>query len=329
LPYFEAFTEAKNPLKPETNEDQIVLVPGSVYAVIDGATDITGKRWDDELGHGATGGRLAGLAIAKALRDFAAGPLQTLPEPGEVFPLLTEAVAALYRRLGIFDEAKENRQARFRATLAAAFIAGDRLRVMRVGDSGIRVNGDVQLAFNSPAEAVLVTLRAETWALLAERGVAEDERRRTTTQVVLEGIGAAGLAQADVEALLARSLAHERVQEALPSDAEGASWIMRNGLKGLRKTPRGFTATVIDGIGDPSDVAAVQDFDLAAIETLELFSDGYPGLPEGRTVADWEKVQRHADDTDPDRIGAYAAIKGKIGSNSNDDRSMLIVKIAP
>jgi hypothetical protein len=104
---------------------------------------------------------------------------------------------------------------------------------------------------------------------------------------------------------------------------------MRNGLKGLRQTPRGFTATVIDGIGDPSDVASVKDFELAAIETLELFSDGYPGLPEGRTVADWEEVQRHADDTDPDRIGAYAAIKGKIGSNSNDDRSVLIVKARP
>jgi hypothetical protein len=238
-------------------------------------------------------------------------------------------VAALYQRLGILEEAKEHRQARFRATLAAAFVAGDTLRVMCVGDSGIRVNGDVQLAFESPGEAALVTLRAEAWALLAERGVAEDERRRITTQAVLEGIGAAGLGQADTEALLARSLAHERVKKALPGDAEGAAWIMRNGLKGLRQTPRGFTATVIDGIGDPSSVAAVKDFDLHRIETLEIFSDGYPALPKEASVAAWEALLRHADETDPDRIGAYAAVKGKIGGNAHDDRSVLIVKARP
>jgi hypothetical protein len=330
LPYFEAFTTAKNPHAPETSEDHVVVVPGVAYAVIDGATDISGKRWNDELGRGATGGRLAATAIAQALRDFAASPFTELPRADEVFPRLTAAVAALYQRLGILDDAREHGEARFRATLAAAFVAGNRLRLLRVGDSGLRVNGEVQLEPNFPAETVLVTVRSHAWHLLEGRGVSIEERREKTRRLIVDGLDeggpAIGLSAADIAAVRDQSADHERVVAALKGDREAAVWIMRQGLNGLRKASRGYTASVIDGIGDPSPVAAVKDFDLDAVETLEIFSDGYPALPKQASVAAWEAALAHADAIDPERVGEFPATKGKVGDHFGDDRSIIIVK---
>ena len=39
----EAFSEGKNLDAPEANEDQFLVLPGRGYAVIDGATDISGR----------------------------------------------------------------------------------------------------------------------------------------------------------------------------------------------------------------------------------------------------------------------------------------------
>jgi hypothetical protein len=35
----EAFSEAKDPFAPHTNEDRLVILPGRAYAVIDGVTE--------------------------------------------------------------------------------------------------------------------------------------------------------------------------------------------------------------------------------------------------------------------------------------------------
>ena len=45
----EAFSEAKDPRAPHTNEDRLVILPGRAYAVIDGVTDRLGTRYDGVL----------------------------------------------------------------------------------------------------------------------------------------------------------------------------------------------------------------------------------------------------------------------------------------
>jgi hypothetical protein len=333
VPYFEAFTSAKNPHAPETSEDQVVIVPGVAYAVIDGATDISGKRWNDVLGRGATGGRLAATAIAQALRDFAAAPFVELPTPEQVFAPLTAAVAALYQRLGILEDARRHSDVRFRATLAVALVAGNRLRLVRAGDSGFRVNGEVQLEPDFPAETALVTVRSQAWHLLAGRGVPVEERRQKARQLIVEGLDegglAIGLSAAEIAVVTNESVMHPRVVAAFKGDPEAALSIMRQGLKGQRKAPGEHTASVIDGIGDPSSVAAVKDFDLDAIETLEIFSDGYPAMPGEASIAAWESALANADSTDPERVDEFPATKGKVGDHFGDDRSIIIVKREP
>lgn len=326
--YLESFTCPKNPRLTESNEDQTVIVPGIAYAVIDGATDITGRRWDDGLGNEATGGRLAATAIAAALRGLAAAPFHALPEPAAVLAAATGAVAAVYRRLGLLAEARAQRDSRFRATLAAAFIAGGRLRLLRVGDSDLRVNGRLLFEQAAPAEAVLITLRAEAWALLAGRGLAPDALRSATRALLVEGLdGAAGaLSPADVARLAARTHEHPRVRRALGNDRENIDWILRGGLRGLRREPRGLTVPAIDGIDDPTAAARTRDLALAEVSSLEIVSDGYPAMPAEPSLAAWEALLGRADAEDPDRVGAFASTKGRVGDNFHDDRSIIIVR---
>ena len=42
----EAFSEGKHPAAQELNEDALVIIPGRAYAVIDGATDRSGRRYE-------------------------------------------------------------------------------------------------------------------------------------------------------------------------------------------------------------------------------------------------------------------------------------------
>ena len=44
--HLQAFSAAKDPDRPEANEDRLVVVPDRLYAVIDGVTDRTGRRYD-------------------------------------------------------------------------------------------------------------------------------------------------------------------------------------------------------------------------------------------------------------------------------------------
>ena len=58
----EAFSEAKDPSAPDTNEDRFVILPGRAYAVIDGVTDRLGTRYN-----GMLSGQYAAMIVKEAL----------------------------------------------------------------------------------------------------------------------------------------------------------------------------------------------------------------------------------------------------------------------
>jgi len=57
----EAFSQSRDPDRPDANEDAWLVVPDRCLAVIDGVTDRTGSRFD-----GATSGRIASRAALSA-----------------------------------------------------------------------------------------------------------------------------------------------------------------------------------------------------------------------------------------------------------------------
>jgi len=330
--YFEGFICAKDPFKPDTCEDQIVVQPGALYAVIDGATDISGKRFSDSLGDDATGGRLAAVAMANTFRRLGCARFETLPEPDRVLSLLTDAVWALYERLGIADDVLSSGDHRFRAAFAAAFMAGETVRVMRVGDCSVRINGSQILKHDFPADIVLSAARSLAWGILSDRGVPADVVRAGVRQLIVKGLDAdnletvTGLTSVEI-AEIRRNVTHlPAIITAAGGDRANVEHILSSGLEGVRAAPQDFDALVVDGVSDVTGSLSVVDIPIMDMRTLELFSDGYPAAPDEASVAAWEAALREADETDPERIGAYASTKGRVGNNFGDDRSIIIAK---
>ena len=61
----------------------------------------------------------------------------------------------------------------------------------------------------------------------------------------------------------------------------------------------------------------------AEVRSLEIFSDGYYGLPEGTHVTDWERRFAEIEIEDPHKIHAYPEVKGSSGAEFSDDRTVL------
>lgn len=330
----ELFTCAKDPRAPDQNEDQAVVVPGALLAVLDGATDISGQRYDDRLGRAAAGGRLASRAAMHALQDMAAGPFADLPEVAQVVSAASAGVRAVYARLGIAMSEVASGRHRFRTTLAAAFFAGGRVRLVCIGDCAIRINGLDVLRRDFPADRVFSAARARGWALLAARGHAPEAIRPVVREMIVQGLGRstpppAPLSPADGAAISAAVAADADVLEAFGGNAARVADVLASGLAGVRRDPDAFGAVVIDGLADPTPHALCRDLDAADIETLEIFSDGYPAMPDTPHLAAWEAALHHADTVDPDRIGPYASTKGCAPGRFGDDRTILIARHAP
>jgi len=326
--FIEAFTCAKNPAAPDTNEDRIVAIPGRLLAVVDGATDLGGHRYDDRLGHAATGGRLAAEALAEALAIAGAGSFATLPDPHSLVAELNHAIADVYARLKLSRDDVASGRHRFRAAFSAALIAGDRLRLVALGDCIIRVNGKAKLALHYPGDAVLSKARAVAWSILAGRGLSVDAIRPLARQVIVAGLASGPLPEPfqkdDADSIGAAVRADTSVRAACGNDMALIDTLLQVGLQGVRNDPEAVDAVSLDGFGDPSQAVRWIDLPLSTVERLELASDGYPAQPETTSIAAWEAALALADATDPNRIGAYASTKGRTATSFGDDRSLLI-----
>lgn len=328
--HFQGFTQAKNPDAPETNEDRIVAIPNRLYAVIDGATDISGIRYDDVLGKGATGGYLAAQAVASALATVAAGPFTDLPDPQGVVHAANAAIRAAYDRLKIAEADLQSGRVGFRAAFSAAFITADTVRLVALGDCTIRVNGKTVLEHHFPGDTVLAKARSVAWAILLEKGLPVDELRPIARQLIVQGTSAAKVPPApltadDVARIVAEVRSDALSLEACHQDLALVDLVLNAGLEGIRADAARFNAIALDGVTDTAHAARVLDLPRAEIETLELTTDGYPAQPETVSLSAWEEALAEADRTDPDRIGAFASTKGRVGKNFGDDRSILIV----
>ncbi|MCR8725095.1 hypothetical protein [Frigidibacter sp. ROC022] len=326
--HIEAFTCAKNPAAPETNEDRIAAIPGRLLAVVDGATDIGGHRYDDRLGRSATGGRLASEAVAEALAIAAAGSFTELPDPIELVGRLNAAIAAVYSRLNLSEEDVASGRHRFRAAFSAALIAGPAIRLVALGDCTIRINGKEVLGHSFPGDTVLSKARSVAWGILAGRGLEADTIRPLARQVIVTGPASGALPQPfraeDAETICDAVRSDPAVRAACGDDLALIDRLLRVGLEGVRQSPETFDAVSLDGHGDPSSATRWTDLDLADVETLELASDGYPVLPETTGIAAWEAALARADATDPDRIDTHLSTKGRTATTFGDDRSILI-----
>jgi hypothetical protein len=91
----EAFTEARTPADPGSNEDQLLILPSRGHAVIDGVTDRTGHGYD-----GLLAGQLASRTVQQAVAAFLFDPAEAELDPARLVMHVSQAIRAAYRRHG-------------------------------------------------------------------------------------------------------------------------------------------------------------------------------------------------------------------------------------
>ena len=325
----ETFSESRDPDRPDANEDAWLAVPGRCLAVIDGVTDRTGARFD-----GATSGRVASRAVAAALKAFVEDPAERAAEPRRLATALSGALRAEYARYGLLDAARTDRSRRFGATLAAAIEVGDVVRFIRIGDSGIRIDGrDVRID-ETQVDRVTSSIRQSVYAHLAAKDAAV--RAQVARVCILNGLGSlhpeTGNWIDEAGRVALRAAALERARLAVPqAEASDLIAIVDGGVvsgqvryTNVDRPPFGYG--VLDGFDVPDGLIACEDRPRAGLRSIELFTDGYFKIPDTVSLTAWEAAFAEVEREDPEKIGRYPAPKGSLGRMRTDDRTVIVAK---
>jgi hypothetical protein len=323
----EAFTAAKDPEHPDANEDQLLLLPGRAFAVIDGVTSRTGRLIDGE-----TTGRVA----ARLVRD---GVLrQLLDEPGRIEPgafvvRLTRMLQEAHRAHGLEAVAANEPGQRLAATLALVMRTGETVQALAVGDSLIRINGKQLFEWEKPLDLVHATVRRLAWQALTEEDFVE--RDRICRHLVWQGLAAAHpdagpLADADALAKL-RASALRELGEMLPDvPADEITTVLDGGVVSgqggfQNAADRRLGYPILDGTTVPDAMIRQASIDLGEVRSVELATDGYFRQPVGTKLADWEAAADEVERIDPFKIGRYGSAKCSIGKLRADDRTVVTI----
>ena len=327
----EAFSEGKNLDAPEANEDQLLVLPGRGYAVIDGATDITGQLYD-----GKRGGWLASHIVLRAVAEFLLDPAERELRPERVIEHISAAILASYAQHGILEIATADPARRFGATLTLAADLGDMFRFVLIGDSGLRIDGAEIFVNDTGLDLVTASLRVEAYRMVGEANGGVEERARVGRAAAFYGAAKLHpemrpwLDETKLRLLYERSLA--RCGARFPTIPEAdLRLLLDTGISGQARfannTASPLSYAVLDGFEIPLPLVRVIDRPRAAIRSIELFTDGYfePGATP--VLNDWEAAFAEVERIDPEKTARYPSVKGSAARMRTDDRTVVIVHL--
>ncbi len=316
----EAFSRGKDPAHPEANEDRFVVLPGRLYAAIDGVSARGGARYD-----GMLSGQFAANLVQRTLEGGIPGDAWT------VLGHLTQTLAEAHQRLGIAEAVWLDPNPRLATTLALVLERDGRIEILLVGDSGVRINGDRIFQVTKDLDGITANLRKAAWHRIAGRIDDPLERERLSRVVTLNGthhtsgFAAEDLAAIEAEAASACARQYPAIPEAL------VAGLLRGGILNEQSrhqnnpdSPLGYSC--LDGFAIPTQLVRHVVLDAAEVREIELFTDGYFALGEGFGVTAWENRFAAVEREDPAKIGTYASVKGSVGGLWSDDRTYVGIR---
>jgi hypothetical protein len=326
----EAFTEAKDPSAPHTNEDRLVILPGRAYAVIDGVTDRLGTRFD-----GMLSGQYAAVIVQSALEHMLSAP-NGPEDPRAVVRALTAALAPVYKNFGMAEKAQADWNFRISAALALVLVGDEAVDVLLVGDSGVRINGEYTLRVEKDLDLITSILRRQAWPIIGQKVSDPEKHEQMSRQVTWHGTrqpldNVAGTLDADGMALI-ESRAIAANLEALPHVAKadienlvcGGIVNAQGGYQNNASLQLGYPC--LDGFEVPQHMLKTERIPRSDVKTIEIYSDGYFKPGDGFGVAAWEKAFAEAEREDPAKVLLYPSPKGSTASLWADDRTYLGVR---
>lgn len=297
-------------------DDVPLVVPGAVYGIFDGATDPRGA-----LVEGVPAGRLAALVVAAEMASLAADPAVATMAGSRIVGRLA---AALKERTDPLDLAIPPS-----TTLAVALDCGDNWRFLLLGDSGIRLNGHEVHRHDKIIDTVSATARVATFNDLRSRWDDVDDVEHTARMSIFLGFENA-IGEGTLSAQQAQAIIDKTIETTGLHDwADTIAKFLMGGVQTqhLFGNAAGNPLCFDTMNGTTPKLGELADFVRAksAVETIEIFSDGYANLPDAASVPAWEKAFDAAEAIDYHKIGAFATVKGSTRSEYFDDRTVLIL----
>jgi hypothetical protein len=327
----EAFSEARRPDVPDTNEDALLILPGRAYAVLDGVSDRVGSRYE-----GVLAGRYASGLLQRALERLVAPADATLDDPLAVVRAMTAEIHGVYERHGIADAVRTDWNRQMASTLALVTLSGDWAHVVLVGDSGVRIDGERVVRPEKDLDLITATLRGRAWIPIAARVADPVERERLSRAVTWAGTRHALAAVAPVlsqpELDVIEWEAIDICLIRLPHlDEPTIAGMVRNGIvhgqgghQNNPASPLGYAS--LNGFDIPPALIHVERIARAGLRSLELFTDGYFAAGDGFGVDAWERRFAEVELADPHKVGRHPSVKGSAGGAWSDDRTYLGVR---
>jgi len=304
----------------QPGDDVLVVLPQRLYAVFDGATDTAGVSVQGE-----SPGRLAARQAALAMVRYASAPGQGLATASDLMMAMNQSIASGLAAAGAGP---------VRAGTTAAIVedAGDSLRFLMVGDSGVRINGTELLRMHKDIDLIYAAGRVEVFRLLQARGWVGDALEQQTRQLVFKGWAACDpqlLSVSDVAQLLAQAQAvcAPRLQ---PDAIAQVPPLLLAGIAGgqygyCNRVDHSLGYAVLDGTHTQGPDVLSLSRPKSEVRSIELFTDGYMSCPVGTSVRDWEDEFFRVEAEDFHKCGTFAGVKGSTSTQFSDDRSVLTV----
>lgn len=300
----------------QVGDDVPLVLPGHVFGVFDGATDPRGTHVD-----GVGAGRLAALTVARAVAEIAMEPaLQRMTGDdilAHVSGRLSDKTASL--KLPIPPS----------TTMAVALDCGTDWRLLAIGDTGIRLNGSEILRREKPIDDISTLARVAVFKELCCSGEEPDQIEAAARRAILLGLDQA-VEEGVLSAQVARTIIHDTIRTlGFQQHHVIVERFVRGGIQtqhefgNLPDNPLGFDTLngTLPCRGELIDLTRPK----GSVQCIEIFTDGYPKVPDTASVAAWEAAFAEAELEDFHKIGVHASVKGSTSAEFFDDRTVIVL----
>jgi hypothetical protein len=312
----EVFNRSKYRDGSAPGDDVLLVVPGAVYGVFDGATDPLGTVVD-----GTAAGRLAALTVASEMAAIALDPIARRMPGTRIIERLSAVLKARTDPLNLDVPPS--------TTLAVAMDFGETWRLLLLGDSGIRLNGTDVHHHEKTIDLLSKSARVAIFNKLSSKNSNLDHVEAMTRRCIF-----LGLDNAVSEGVLTAQQASGIIADAITVNRlhrikETASDFLMGGIQTQYKFGNAAgNPLCFDTLnGTIPKLGELKDFERAAseISIIEIFTDGYPSHPAEASVTAWEHAFHAAEEHDFHKTGRFSTVKGSTSSEFYDDRSVLVL----
>lgn len=314
----EVFCCSKYKQSKKLGDDTFIYIPNVVMGVFDGASDPLGTIIDNEP---------AGLVASRNVANICANYFLTTENRAKPKQnIMSEISNEFSKQLNKIDF-----KVRPSTTLAIILDLGDEYRLLILGDTKIRINGNQVIETNKRIDDVSAHARVMVFNILASRMDNLDAVEASTRRVIFTGLQAA-----IAENILSQSETSNIVNETIlktgfsETPDEITQFLMggiqvQQGYSNNSDHPLGFAS--MNGYSPIMSDILDQKFKKSDVTSFEIYSDGYFALPVETNIKAWEQTHARVEAEDFHKTGQYATVKGSTSDEYSDDRTIFICKI--